>query len=140
MSDRWAARIAWPLSFLGVAMAAAVSTLDVLDRSRIHSFDGAQPIAIVLSLSFSSLGAVIVFKQHGNRIGWLFLLIGVLTPLPSLAGLYYIRSALAGGLPGARWAAWVDAWSVFLVYPAGLSLIVFLVFPSGRLPSRRWRP
>src|SRR5213075_1057686 len=26
------------------------------------------------------------------------------------------------------------------VFPTGLALFVFLLFPSGRLPSRRWRP
>jgi hypothetical protein len=57
-----------------------------------------------------------------------------------LGALYFKRSVISGGLPGARWAAWANTWTVPLVFPAGLSLFAFLLFPSGNLPSRRWRP
>ncbi len=139
MRSRFSARLGWPLCFLGLATTAAVGALDILVRSRIDSIDAAQPIAIVLGLTFSTLGAIIVVRQAGNRIGWIFLLIGVLTPLQSLANLYDVRAALSGGLPGARWAAWSGQWLTFLVYPTGLSLFVFLLFPGGQLASRRWR-
>jgi hypothetical protein len=117
-----------------------VVALDVLDRARIHSFHDAQAPGIVLPVSFSLLGAIIASRQPGNRIGWIYLLIGVLMPWQSLGALYYERSVSSGGLPGARWGAWVDNWTVPLVFPAGLALFAFLLFPSGRLPSRRWRP
>jgi hypothetical protein len=113
--------------------------LDVLDRSRIHSFSGAQPTGIVLPVSFSLLGAVIISRQPENRIGWIFLLIGVLMPVQSLAALYYQRSVISGGLPGADWVAWLSNWASVFVFPTGLALFAFLLFPSGRLPSPRWR-
>jgi hypothetical protein len=53
------------------------------DRSRIDSLHDAQPVG-VLGISFSVLGALIVSRQPGNRIGWIYLLIGVLTPLQAL--------------------------------------------------------
>jgi hypothetical protein len=93
-----------------------------------------------LAVSFSLLGATVVSRRGGNRIGWIYLLIGVLVPWQSLGVLYYERSVLSGGLPGARWAAWASNWAVVPVFPAGLSLFAFLLFPSGRLPSPRWRP
>ncbi len=133
-------RLVWPLCAVAVVGAAAVIVLDVLDRSRIHSLHDAQPAGIVLPLSFALLGAVIVSRQPGNRIGWIYLLIGVLMPWQPLGALYYERSVISGGLPGARWAAWLNSWAVPLVFPAGLSLFAFLLFPSGRLPSERWRP
>ena len=117
-----------------------MGVLDVLERAEIHAFHDAQPAGIVLPASFSLLGAIIVSRQPGNRIGWIFLLIGVLMPWQSLGVLYFERSVFSGGLPAARWAAWVSNWVSLLVFPAGLSLFVFLLFPSGRLPSRRWRP
>ena len=123
-----------------VAGAVGVIALDVLDRVRIHSFHAAQPAGIVLPISFSLLGAIIVSRQPGNRIGWIYLLVGVLMPWQSLGALYFERSVISGGLPGARWAAWLNNWVVPLVFPAGLSLFAFLLFPSGRLPSLRWRP
>ncbi len=114
--------------------------LDYLDRSRIHSLDDAQPIGVVLGISFSVLGALIAARQPSNRIGWIYLLIGVLTPLQSLSVMYYERAVIARGLPGARWSAWASSWATFPVFPTGLALFAFLLFPSGRLPSPRWRP
>ena len=135
-----ASRLAWPLCAWAVGGAIGVIALDVLDRVRVHSLDDAQPAGIVLPVSFSLLGAMIVSRQPGNRIGWIYLLIGVVMPLQPLGALYYERSVLSGGLPGARWAAWLNTWTVQLVFPAGLSLFAFLLFPSGHLPSERWRP
>ena len=136
----WQAQLAWPLCVLGVLAAVAVLFVDYLDRSRIHALDDAQPVGVVLGISFSVLGALIVARQPGNRIGWIFLLIGVLTPLQSLTVMYYERSVIVPGLPGARWSAWASNWLTFLVFPTGIALFAFLLFPSGRLPSRRWRP
>jgi len=42
-------------------------------------------------------------------------------------------------LPGGAWAAWLGNWISAVVFPGGLSLFAFLLFPTGRLPSRRWR-
>jgi hypothetical protein len=138
--SRLGPRLVWPLSALAIAGAVGVIVLDVLDRARIHSFHDAQPAGIVLPVSFSLLGAIIVSRQPGNRIGWIYLLIGVLEPWQSLGLLYFERSVISGGLPGASWAAWMSTWAVPLVFPSGLALFAFLLFPSGRLPSPRWRP
>ena len=132
--------LAWSLCALAIASAVGVVVLDILDRARIHSLHDAQPGGVVLAVSFSLLGATIVSRRGGNRIGWIYLLIGVLMPWQSLGVLYYERSVVSGGLPGARWAAWASNWVVVPVFPAGLSLFAFLLFPSGRLPSLRWRP
>jgi hypothetical protein len=118
----------------------AVLVLDYLDRSRIHSLNDAEPIGFVLGISFSILGAVIVARQPSNRIGWIYLLIGVLAPIQSLGILYYERGVIDPGLPGARWSAWAGNWASLPEFPTGLALFAFLLFPSGRLPSRRWRP
>jgi hypothetical protein len=133
------ARSGWPLCALAVAGAAGVVVLDLFDRARIHSLHDAQFPGIVLPVSFSLLGAIIVSRQPGNRIGWIYLLIGVSMPWQALGGLYYERSVLSGGLPGANWAAWVENWVSIIVFPAGLSLFAFLLFPTGHLPSPRWR-
>jgi hypothetical protein len=43
-----------------------------------------------------------------------------------------------GSLPAARWAAWLTGW--LLVVAATPIPLLFLLFPNGRLLSRRWRP
>jgi len=130
----------WALCAFALAAAGGCVVLDILDRARIHSFHDAQPIGPVLAVSFSALGAVIVSRRPDNRIGWIYLLIGVLLPLQSVGTLYYEHSVLTGGSPGARWAAWLSNWAALPVFPTGLALFAFLLFPNGRLPSPRWRP
>jgi hypothetical protein len=132
-------RLAWGLSFLALAGACGCVVLDVLDRSEIHSFNDARVTGIVLPVSFAALGIVIVSRRPENRIGWIYLLIAVLMPLQPLAALYYRRSVASGGLPAAHWAAWLSNWVSVLVFPSGIALFAFLLFPSGRLPSPRWR-
>jgi hypothetical protein len=112
----------------------------VVEGARLHSFDGFQPIGLALGVSFTLLGTLVVLRRPDNRIGWIYLLIGVTQPLQSLGALYYEYSVVSGGVPGARWAAWVTNLAILVVFPTGLALFAFLLFPSGRLPSRRWRP
>ncbi len=63
---------------------------------------------------------------------------GVALPLATAAYIY-AGAAFAQGLPGASWAGWLDGWpwvpAVVLVPTIGV-----LLFPDGRLPSRRWVP
>lgn len=88
------------------------------------------PLAVVYSIA----GALIARRQPQNPIGWIFMLISADYSLTALADAY------AGHhLPGWAAAAWLQTWTFYLSYPVGLSLLLML-FPSGRLLSRRWRP
>src|SRR5258708_3242110 len=136
----WRRGVPWALCGIGLAAVAGCAVFDVLERARLHSLDGFQPIGLALGVSFTLLGTLIVLRRPDNRIGWIYLLIGVTQPLQPLGALYYEYSVRSGGAPGARWAAWGTNLAIVLVFPAGLALFAFLLFPSGRLPSRRWRP
>ena len=93
----------------------------------------------VAALSFGTVGALIVARVEHNRIGWIFWLTGLSLAVGNLAfqyadhGLYVAEPRW----PGATFAAWLPLG----IPPAfGLLGIALLLFPDGRLPSRRWRP
>jgi signal transduction histidine kinase len=124
---------------LASAIVAATIALVVFNRAHIHTLDDLQPIEIVLGISYSIVGAVIASRRPRNAIGWMFLGVGVLAATPGVTGQYYIASVTRGHLPGAEWAAWLQNWIVIPIFPAGLALFIFLLYPNGRLQSPRWR-
>jgi signal transduction histidine kinase len=86
------------------------------------------------------VGAVIVSRRPGNRIGWLALAGGVLLNLNGCSKGYGVRALLVapGSLPGghlAMWLSWVSGFLPWTILGAAL-----LLFPDGRLPGPRWRP
>jgi len=90
-------------------------------------------------IGYATVGALITSRRPGNRIGVLFSLIALVTTVGGTAGAYAMWVFDGGAsLPLAQWAAWVGhtAFS-FTVTPIAL---IFLLYPAGELPSRRWRP
>ena len=98
---------------------------------------------LALALAFTAfmvVGAVIVAHRPGNALGWIFSAIGLLSSVGVLTMEYaeYAYLTNPGSLPGAAVAAWFSWWWLPIL---GL-IFVFtpLLFPTGRLPSPRWRP
>ena len=92
----------------------------------------------VLSLSFATVGAIIIARVPGNAVGRVFLAIGLLNSLGQLAYQYAAWGLTRpGGTPGMREIAWTTTPVGEPVAPL-LGLAV-LLFPDGRLPSPRWR-
>src|SRR5207249_3595596 len=62
---------------------------------------------IMLSLTFAGVGAILVWRVPGNRIGRIFCIIGVFNAATLLAWLYadYVLNASSRPLPGAAFAA-----------------------------------
>jgi hypothetical protein len=92
-------------------------------------------------LAFATVGAVIIARRVGNRIGWLCWAIGF-TFILSFFGSKEVWAALAVNphrssvwalLPQLANIAWLGAL-------LGLLPFLVLLFPTGRLLSRRWRP
>ena len=126
---------------LCVAFVTATATLVALNHASIRSIDGANPIELVMPLTFALVGGVIAQRRPENPIGWLFLFMGVVIGLGGTASQYARYAAIThpGALPAAAWALWLYSWSAVPVYPAGAAALTFLLMPDGRLPSRRWR-
>src|SRR5215203_3014396 len=98
-------------------------------------------IALVLAFTaFMVVGAVIVAHRPGNAVGWIFSAIGLLSSVGVLTMEYaeYAYLTNPGSLPGAALAAWFAWWWLPIL---GLILVfTVLLFPTGHLPSPRWRP
>ncbi len=137
-SVRPAVALLWGLT-VAVAVAAAVFLVLGPGRPLPEDLFGGVSGAVwlMLALAYATVGALIVSRLPGHRVGWLFAVLGLLLALSGLSysyaswGLY----AQGGEAPGLAIAA--IGWGQAIVPLMGLSL---LLFPDGRLPSRRWRP
>ena len=135
------ARLAW--SLWGVALV-AVPLGPVLQFLVASEGVGDIPFAIAfvcVQLGMATAGAVVAAQQPANSIGWLLLATGLGFGLSFVLGVYAEIGidTSSGPLPGDEAAAWVSSW-LFLPVIFGFPIFVLLLFPTGRLPSRRWRP
>ena len=94
---------------------------------------------IVFGSVLPLLGALILTRVPGHPIGLIFLACGLVCAA-TLPVYSYGRVALYGhhGLPLGVPVAWVSSWLWALGF-LPLVTIGVLLFPDGRLPSRRWR-
>ena len=95
----------------------------------------------LLFVSFATVGALVASRQPKNAIGWIFLWLGLPFSLGTASEEYALYALVteAGSLPGSEMILWLTA---FFSGPIVFALfaLVFLLFPNGRLLSRRWRP
>ena len=94
----------------------------------------------VVNLGVPVLGFVLASRRPGNRMGWLFLAAGLALGLGSFANPYALHALVAepGSLAAGRLMAWLSNW-IFVIQVALLAFLL-LLFPTGRLRSRRWLP
>jgi hypothetical protein len=91
-------------------------------------------------LAFATVGAVILARRPGNRIGWLCWAIGFAFTV-SLWGSKQVWVVLADQGRSSAWALLPQLGILaFLGTLLGLLPFLVLVFPTGQLLSRRWRP
>ncbi len=135
-SSRRATAVAW-LTITVLSLAAAVLTVlawgDLNSRDAISNVSGA-PSAVL----YATLGALIV-RRAGNLIGWMLLGFGAAGSIMSLASAYAVLGIThPATLPAPELVGLLAEWC-FVPTFAGLGFVLML-FPSGRLPSPRWRP
>jgi hypothetical protein len=91
--------------------------------------------------SSGTVGALLAAKRPANPIGWLLLVSALAYVAGGLIETYVVDAFLVrpGSLPVLPWIVWVES----LVFGVSFGLtggFALLLFPTGRLPSRRWRP
>jgi hypothetical protein len=144
MSRRTAAWLAWSVWAVCVVLITLALVLDFmteelpLDVGGLRYDPAFAVLTGVLSLAYPAVGALIASRLPTNPIGWIFCGLGLIYVTRRFTTAYADHAFLETlALPWGEFAAWFSTWIGF----AGPTLAVFLMllFPGGRLPSRRWR-
>ena len=133
-------RLATALLVVSLAVPVATLTFEVI---RIVAGGGTAGLDVALWLvpfAVAALGVVgwMILRRTANAIGWVFLVMAICVEL-ALVGEAYAGAALEAGWSLSPFFLWLTDG---LAWPAAAMTItlLFLLFPTGRLPSRRWRP
>src|SRR5215210_863866 len=146
MRRRVAVWLAWSLAGFSVAMFVGSIVLLILvqvaqspgDRSTVGSIGNL--LVYVPFLAFPIVGALVASKRPENPIGWICLVSGLFWmsfALEDTSNAYELAttgkvtsSVTLDALTQGGWAPPVGLLGIYMI----------LLFPDGRLPSRRWRP
>jgi signal transduction histidine kinase len=146
MRPRIASRLAWSVGIFSIAL--EVGTLVFMFSYRhaalsatvsAYRWSFSRVLVGVVVIGLPMIGIVLASKRPENRIGWLFLAAGLMNGLEDFGLSYGIRALVVapGSLPWGRGLAWLGSWITGI--PLGLLAFFFLLFPTGHLPSPRWR-
>ncbi len=147
MSPRTTSWLAWALAGLSLVMAAASVALYIATRSVEPPSswgtggDSAVLILLVPFLAFPMVGALIASKRPKNPIGWICLAVGIIWMMMLISTPYGLYGVVMrpGSVP---FPAAIGSLGEWMWVPAVglLGIYLVLLFPDGKLPSRRWRP
>ena len=140
MSRHTAPWLAWLLCALAVALTALSLLLLALNRANPHTHVYDYWLDNTLgAMSLAPLGALIASRRPANPVGWLLCLNGVAFSIGHFSAQYATYTLLAqpNSLPVGEALAWIASW--ILPIMIGLQVFSFLLFPTGRLPSDRWK-
>jgi hypothetical protein len=126
----------WVLTVLATALTLVLTSLNYPSSS----FRDMVALSLLL-LAFSTVGALVGSRRPENPIGWLFGAGAMVWMLGELALQYAVYALIIApsALPAGVWMVWFGTWARGI----GWFLIVaflLLLFPTGQLPSPRWRP
>jgi signal transduction histidine kinase len=118
----------------------AGAALTLVARGNLAHGDLASNLALSVSVAaYATLGALIV-RRAGNVIGWMMLGAGAAQAFLAIASVYAVLgiATFPGSLPAAKQVGTLAECS----FPVVVFTVafMFLLFPTGTLPSRRWRP
>src|SRR6266480_1712746 len=127
-----------------VALGAGALALAYVDRHLVPvgltGWDFSDVFGGMANLAVPVVGFVLASRRPGNRVGWLLLVGSLALGLGGFVSAYALHALVAdpGSLPAGRAFAWLSNW--IWVIPIAVLAFVFLLFPTGRLRSRGWRP
>jgi signal transduction histidine kinase len=129
----WCALSIWVLTLATAATAFIYNHVHALPPGgSAAQGNAADSVAAVMFVGgFATVGALLAWKRPGNPIGWLMSATGATYALAA-AGVLLLQFGAAQA-----WGSWLG-WLFF--FGVGFVVLVLLLFPTGSLPSPRWRP
>jgi hypothetical protein len=93
-----------------------------------------------VNLAVPVAGFVVASRRPDNRIGWVFLVASLGLGVGGFSEQYALHALVAapGSWPAGRAVAWLSNWS--WAVPVFMLAFLLLLFPTGQVRSRRWRP
>jgi hypothetical protein len=133
--------LSWSVWLLAAASLTLVFALfEVRDDTRSVTYRIGWFLGHLSAFAYVTVGAVVVSRRPGNVIGWLCYAIGLAQILAGFGG-SSAQSVLAGDPNyGPGWVVLYELGELCWELSWALLALLLLVFPTGRLPSRRWRP
>ena len=126
---------------VAVALLAAALILLPLNARVMHGGEtAAYAIVAVTVLIYAGVGTLLATRVPRNAIGWLLSVIGLSLATNAFLEQYGVRALVSapGSLPAAKpLVAFTQVTGVLMLAPI---ILLVLLFPDGRLRSRRWRP
>ena len=124
---------AWPAALV-------VATL-VIEVAAVALSWGLEPawdtgLYALYAVTLVAVGALIVSRHPGHRIGWLFIADGIFTAVAADAAQGWGLRAAEHGWPGGPFGEWISLLSWIAAGPLGV--LLFLWFPDGHLTRRGW--
>jgi hypothetical protein len=127
---------------LGLVAASLVLVALEIGRGQ-YELDQAQiGLAVaIFAVAFPVVGWIVVRRMPTNAVGWVYLGVGFWQALNMFSSGYsnLAFETASGNLPLAPEFSWIAVWA----WTPGFTLLCtvgVLLFPDGRLPSRRWWP
>src|SRR5215211_7269769 len=127
----------------------SVTVMLILGRIYLSILNGdmTEPAGVVvdavldlLGLGFVALGLLVVHRRPGNPVGWIIAGVGVTAVASGFLESYGVYALFTepGRLPGGETAVLLST-LIFIPVLFAAPAMLFLLFPNGNLPGRRWR-
>jgi hypothetical protein len=122
---------------------AGVCTTYVLQRrAGLPSEHPVEDVVLIVGFgAFAVVGSLLVAKRPTNLIGWILATVALMIAIFPAGGTYAAYVMATRGQPDALtvFAAWTQNWYWYVLLALAV-IYLPLLFPDGRLPSRRWLP
>src|SRR6478672_7901432 len=133
---RWptVAALSWAAAVTAAVLTLATAVLAAIGR-------GVSIFLAPQALAYACMGCVLLARRPGHPMGPLLCLIGLADAFAAVP-YTYVRYTLVhapGSLPFSTAALWINNWAYAPATSLG-GMVLLLVFPEGRLLSRRFRP